>query len=89
MRGKDNDETDGQQLLHDDAPAKRQVTAPRHCGDLLIKVDLASPTTSVMRGLEPRIHDDVRHEYTLCKTATVMPSSWIAGSSPAMTNRDN
>ncbi len=41
--------------------------------------------SNVMRGLDPRIHDEVQHMRTLRKIFHFRTSSWIAGSSPAMT----
>jgi hypothetical protein len=39
-------------------------------------------TLHVMRGLDPRIHEEARRR----KTYVVVAAPWIAGSSPAMTN---
>ena len=42
---------------------------------------MASPL--VMRGLDPRIHDELQHAKPYCRSGGA--ASWIAGSSPAMT----
>src|SRR3972149_4560524 len=74
----DSAEAGGQLALHGVARGLRRGGDQREDGPEHV-------LSVVMRGLDPRLHDDFRIIESLTKVRACCAASWIAGSSPAMT----